>query len=532
MFERREMLLMGGGLTAGAGFVSAQAKAAAPHALPAQQMNGFFDIRQYGARGDGKTIDTAAVNRAIDHAASLGGGTVHFPAGTYACHTIRLKSRITLHLANGAVLLAAPAPGAGSSSPGYDAAEPQDPAAEPYQDYGHNHWRNSLIWGEGLHDVAIVGQGMIWGKGLGRGHAADGYVSSPSHAGTGNKAIALKNCRNVLFRDFKVLEGGWFAFLLTGVDNVTIDNLLIDTNRDGIDIDCCRNVRVTNCTINSPWDDGIVPKSSFALGYLKPTENVMIANCYVTGNYVIGSVIDGSWKPIDRTSVGRYGRIKLGTESNGGFKNITVTNCVFDQCRGFALETVDGALCEDITISNCTMRGSVNSPLYLRLARRMRGPASLQPGRLRRIMISNIVSSSADILPSIIAGVPGHPIEDISISGIYFHQQGGAPEEMAAIIPPLMEKDYPEPAMLGPLPASGFYIRDAKNIEMSNIEIAVEKSDARPAFWLRDVDGADFFRVKVPAGKAFHLSQVRNFRTFGAARIADRLRETVSEEIF
>jgi hypothetical protein len=103
---------------------------------------------------------------------------------------------------------------------------------------------------------------------------------------------------------------------------------------------------------------------------------------------------------------------------------------------------------------------------------------------------------------------------------------------MAAIIPPLMEKDYPEPAMLGPLPASGFYIRDAKNIEMSNIEIAVEKSDARPAFWLRDVDGADFFRVKVPAGKAFHLSQVRNFRTFGAARIADRLRETVSEEIF
>src|SRR5262249_33153787 len=157
--------------------------------------------------------------------------------------------------------------------------EPQG-AWEPYQDYGHNHWRNSLIWGEGLNDIAIVGAGLIDGSALSRGRN-DPELPDSSKPGVGNKTIALKNCRNVLLRDFKVLKGGWFVLLATGVDNLTIDNLLVDTNRDGFDIDCCRNVRVTNCTVNSPWDDAIVPKSSFALGYARTTENVTIDNCYV-----------------------------------------------------------------------------------------------------------------------------------------------------------------------------------------------------------------------------------------------------------
>ena len=109
----------------------------------------------------------------------------------------------------------------------------------------------------------------------------------------GNKAIALKNCRNVIFRDFSILKGGHFGLLLTGVDNLTIDNLKIDTDRDGIDIDCCQNVRVSNCTVNSPWDDGICPKSSYALGYARATRNVTITNCWVTGTYELG--ISARW---------------------------------------------------------------------------------------------------------------------------------------------------------------------------------------------------------------------------------------------
>src|SRR5204863_360873 len=169
----------------------------------------------------------------------------------------------------------------------YDPAEPNP--WDTYQDVGHSHWHNALLWGEDLSDVSILGPGLIWGKGLTRG-------PGDRNAGVGDKAISLKNCRNISIRDVSFLHGGHFAILATGVDNFTVDNLIIDTNRDGIDFDCCRNVRVSNCTVNSPWDDGLCPKSSYALGYNKPTELVTITNCLVTGAYEEGSVVTGMFK--------------------------------------------------------------------------------------------------------------------------------------------------------------------------------------------------------------------------------------------
>ena len=118
--------------------------------------------------------------------------------------------------------------------------------------------------------------------------------------GVANKAIALKNCRNVLLRDFSILHGGHFGILATGVDNLTIDNLKIDTNRDGMDVDCCRNVRISNCSVNSPWDDGICLKSSFALGYARATEMVTITNCLLAGSFEEGALLDGSYKKFRR----------------------------------------------------------------------------------------------------------------------------------------------------------------------------------------------------------------------------------------
>ena len=124
-----------------------------------------------------------------------------------------------------------------------------------------------------------------------------------------------------------------------------------------MDIDCCRNVHVSNCTVNSPWDDGICLKSSYALGYARATEMVTITNCTVTGSFEEGSVIDASYKRFaPDADVGRTGRIKFGTESNGGFKNITISNCVFDGCRGLAIETVDGGIIEGVSVTNLTMR--------------------------------------------------------------------------------------------------------------------------------------------------------------------------------
>jgi len=505
-------LLAGGALLAAEGSTRA-----GPRELP----QSWMDVRKFGAKGNGKTIDTPAINKAIDDVAGRGGGVVHFPAGTYACYTIRLKSGVYLHLDAGATILAAPVPPEGMPNGGYDAPEPQG-AWEPYQDYGHNHWRNSLIWGEGLHDIGIIGRGLIWGKGLRRdtGSKEEFRVSPP--AGEGNKAIALKRCRNVLLRDVSILEAGWFALLATGVDNMTIDNVLVDTNRDGFDIDCCRNVHVSNCTVNSPRDDGICPKSSFALGYARSTENVTISNCYLTGAYEIGSVLDGTWKPLPKELAARgIGRIKCGTESNGGFKSIAIANCVFDQCRGIALESVDGANLQDITITNITMRGIVNSPLFLRLGRRMRGPEGAPVGTLERIIISNITCESVSLLPSILAGVADHPVEDVKISDVFLRQAGGGTTELARRQPPDAEAAYPEPTMFGDLPASGFFIRHARNIEMSHVEIQTAVADERPAVWMQDVSGADFFRMRFPPGTAYALDRVAQFRSFGCRSMAD-----------
>ena len=483
-----------------------------------------FNVRHFGAKGDGTSIDSPAINAAIEAASAAGGGTVYFPAGTYASYSIRLKNNVALYLDHGATVLAASTPYEGTTA-GYDAAEPQGDW-EPFQDYGHNHWHNSLIWGEGVHDIGIYGPGLIYGKGLSRGHNEHDLPNTTA-PGVGNKAIALKNCHNVILRDFSILQGGWFGILATGVDNLTIDNLKIDTNRDGIDIDCCRNVRVSNCTVNSPWDDGICPKSSYALGYARATENVTISNCFVTGNYELGSLLDGSWKPLAMGNrAWGTGRIKFGTESNGGFKNITVSNCVFESCRGFALETVDGGLLEDITIVGVTMRNLRSGPFFLRLGARLRGPKpQTVVGTLKRVLISNITSYNADLLPSIIAGVPDHPVEDIKISDVYLQQVGGGSAAMAGIQPPEKPADYPEPTMFGDLPACGFFVRHAKNLEMSNVEIATSAPDARPAFYLDDVERADFFRVQFPQQKTsgqFQLRRVTNFRLFGCAHYPDR----------
>jgi len=493
---------------------------------------GLFDVRNFGATGDGKTLDTDAVNHAIEAAEAAGGGVVIFPAGMYLCFSIHLKSNVHLHLLQGSAIVAAdsPAPGQQTGYHGgtYDAAEPNT-EWDAYQDYGHNHWHNSLLWGENIHDFSITGPGLLFGKGLSFGGGRQARGDYPAYIaeqqGVGNKAIALKNCRNVIFRDFSVLKGGHFGLLLTGVDNVTIDNLKIDTDRDGMDIDCCQNVRVSNCTVNSPWDDGICPKSSYALGYARPTRNVTITNCLVTGCYQLGSVLDGTFKrfPANARPYGT-GRIKCGTESNGGFINITISNCVFEGCDGYALESVDGALLEDITITNTTMRELGSGAMFMRLGKRLRGPKdTTRIGTLKRILVSNLDCYGAPQRGcSILTGIPGAPIEDVKFSNIYIETVGGGTAEMAETQVPELEDGYPDPGRFGTTPASGFFMRHMKNVEMSHVEIANTTPDARPAFYLSDVERADFFAVTAPrgAGGAFALNDVKDLR-MGWSRAAD-----------
>ena len=570
---RREFLRLAGAGVAGAIFtglpVPRPASAAAPPAA------GSFDVQSFGAAGDGKTPDTAAINKAVDAAAAAGGGTVVFPAGNYLSYTIHLKSNITLHLEQGATLIAADPPAEGAA--GYDLPEPNQ--WDMYQDFGHSHFHNSLIWGESIENVAIEGNGRIWGRGLSHGTGQGPNAHTP---GVANKSISLKNCHNVLLRDFSILHGGHFGILATGVDNLTIDNLKIDTNRDGMDVDACRNVRISNCYVNSPWDDGICLKADYSLGRAKQTEFVTITNCYVSGCWEEGTMLDGTYKRIaPEARIPHTGRIKFGTESNGGFRNITNSNCVFEGCQGLALESVDGALLEDITISNISMRDIITAPIFLRLGDRMRGPDNTPVGTLRRVIIDNLVCSNCSPrLGSIISGIPGHAIEDVKISNIQILHEGGGTKEDAAYQPPEYEDTYPEPTMFvggprpngrgpdgqwhpegpgrgaagrgaagatgtaggrgatqgagrggrgpaGPthsMPSHGFYIRHVKGIQFDNIEIRTAKEDLRPAFVLEDVQDADFFRIQTPqvAGvPEFAMHNVSNFSAHMCSGVPD-----------
>ncbi|HVU36165.1 MAG TPA: right-handed parallel beta-helix repeat-containing protein [Opitutaceae bacterium] len=494
-----------------------------------------YDVRSFGAKGDGQTVDTPAINQAIAAAAKAGGGTVEFPAGNYLSYTIHLQSHVTLQLDTGATIVAAePSP---DLSVGYDAPEP-NPVTEYYEDFGHSHWHNSLIVGENLEDIGITGPGRIFGKGLSRGApgvrrdllpeerklpAAErpnlalpkavmekiaaqktgpfGYPGRDTlPAGVGNKAIALKNCRNVIFRDFTIYHGGHFGILGTGVDNWTIDNLKIDTNRDGMDIDSCQNVHVSNCSVNSPNDDGICPKSSYALGYPRVTENVTITNCEVSG-FDEGTFLDGTRQRRAGHAFGGgpTGRIKCGTESNGGFRNITISNCVFNYCRGLAFESVDGALMEDIAVSNITMRDIVNAPIFIRLGARLRGPDGTKVGTARRIKIDNIVAHNVAAQSGIlIAGLKHNPIEDLTLSNIFIDYVGGGTKEQGERVVPEYDQEYPEPGRFGTIPAWGLWARYVKNFDVHHVEFRSAQEDLRPTVILDSVNGATLEHAILP----------------------------------
>lgn len=495
-----------------------------------------LDVRQLGAAGDGVRIDSDVINEAIQTASDEGGGTVLLPAGRYACYSIRLRSNVTLQLETGCEIVAAK-PQVGQ---GYDPAEPVE--GPLYQDFGHSHWHNSLIWGDSLVNVAICGQGLIDGSNLGRGLSRNGLNE-------GNKAIALRACRGVTLRDLRMLRCGHFALLATGVDNLTIDNLYVDTNRDGFDIDCCRNVRITSCSVNTPWDDAIVLKASYALGQFRDTENVTISDCYVSG-YDCGSMLDGTRTltgPLAPDGGSRTGRIKIGTESSGGFRNIAVTNCLFEHCRGLALETVDGGVLEDVVISNITMRHIVNAAIFLRLGARMRSPEGTPVGAMRRIRIADVNAYDVDSrYSSIISGIPGAPIEDVTLSNVHIYYRGGiaatdsiipisqAPWERKSYQEPQLatqgqrakpsnpaatpqsakprpaaqswerdtllvvnlhapvpeqEDSYPEPWMFGIVPAKGFFLRHIDGIRLDNVQFHYAAPDVRPEFYMDDVKG-------------------------------------------
>jgi polygalacturonase len=306
-----------------------------------------------------------------------------------------------------------------------------------------------------------------------------------------------------------------------------------------MDVDACQNVRISRCSVNSPWDDGICLKASYGLGKIRHCDNITISDCFLAGNFDEGTLLDATFKrcaPEYRSY--RTGRIKLGTESNGDFKNIAITNCVFDGSRGIAIESVDGSHIEDVAISNITMRHVANSPIFIRLGSRLRGPDHPPVGTIRRITIDNLVASDADWdLGSVISGIPGHPIEDLRFSNLRIVQQGGGPPELGERAPPEEERSYPEPSMFGQMPSYGFFFRHVRGLEMHQVKVDFAQPEARPAIVLADVQDASFDHLNLQRGTGgaplFDLRGVEDFSVTASRGLADARREApVTREKF
>lgn len=499
-----------------------------------------LNVRDYGAIGDGVILDHESINAAISAASAAGGGTVRIPAGHYLCGSIRLTNNLNLHLDPGAVIIAAP-----QEMNAYDETEDFIPPA--YQDGGHTYFRNSLIWGIGLTNVSITGTGMIdgrgeWDKGPGlwawnpildrmggcasegpaiplkldeHGHPLPNNGLSPVRRG--NKAVALKLCKNVLIRDVTIYRGGHFAILATGVDNMTIDNVTIDTNRDGIDIDACRNVTISNSRINAPLDDAITPKSSYALLEPRLTENLTIVNCQISG-YEVGSLLDGTCLPGKENQVGR---IKLGTESSGGFRNITIANCTFKTSMGLMLLMVDGGIMENISINNITMTDVRRYGLFITTGKRNRTPNLTSVSRMRNINISNVVMDGVDRrIGMSITGLPEQPLENIRLSNIRLISNGGGEKWRANAILREPEIGYPKVDWAGVMPAYGIFARHVNGLDLAAIDFSFNTPDFRPVAKFENIDGLliDGVRAQIAEGIAPVLmsEDVRNVTVVNA----------------
>ncbi len=423
---------------------------------------GAYDVQQYGAAADGETLCTEALQKAIDDAAAHGGGTVFFPAGRYLSGTLWMKSHVTLELDAGAVLL-------GSRNPkDYPQRLPK------IRSYTDRYVRQALIAGEDLERVAIRGRGTIDGQGA--AFRWKEYENRPY-------LVRFVGCRDVLVEGITLESSAMWMQHYLACDRVRIRGVRVFNhvgyNNDGLDIDGCHDVCVSDCIFDSD-DDALCLKSTLD----RACENVTISNCVLSSH---------------------CNALKMGTESNGGFKNITITNCTICTPRyskstygrqtgisGVALEIVDGGTLDGVNVSNLSIDG-VAVPIFLRLGNRARPftPDGPKPavGRFRNVNISNVVASGASPIGCSITGLPEQSIEGVSLCNVRLTFAGGGSSDLAAASVAERAEQYPEATMFGTLPAYGFYCRHVRGLRLQNVRLQTAEEDGRHAIACDDVSG-------------------------------------------
>jgi polygalacturonase len=437
-----------------------------------------FDVRDFGAAGDGMTNDRRAIQRAVD-SCSAGGGTVLFPAGRYLTGSIDLGSNTDLHLQAGALILGSPRIA--------DYAEHQ-PRLRSYNDL---FLKYSLFYAEGKANITIRGEGTIDGQG-----SAFAVTTREKPARYMNRPFVFRfvECRNITVTGVTLQNSAMWMQHYLACDDLTIRGIRVwnhaNQNNDMMDIDGCRNVVISDC-LGDTEDDAITLKSTSP----RVTENVAISNCVISSH---------------------CNAIKTGTESTGGFRNITVANIVVKPSAnrvamvgfpagisGISLATVDGGMLERISVSNCLIDGP-QVPIFIRLGNRGRKhtPDAPQPGvgSVRDISINNITAVAGGPIGCSVSGIPGHEVEGIRLSNISITFPGGGSASDAARVPEEAVDQYPEGTHWGRLPAYGFYLRHVKDVSLTNVTLRSSPPELRPALVATDIAGLTLTSFRAEGG--------------------------------
>jgi len=414
----------------------------------------MIDVTKVGVVGDGVTLNTAGIQKVIDDCSASGGGTVRFPAGQYLTGTIQIKSNVTLRLDDQATLL-------GSTAAG-DYRNP-----DPFIDGTGHPLGYALIVAMDADHVSIEGPGSIDGQGPKLKANQNPYTIRPF-------LLRWVRCTNVTLRDIHLTNPGAWTLNLFQSRGIHVEGVTIrarDTklaNNDGIDIDSSENVRVRNCDVNS-GDDALVIKSTGA----KPSRDIVVSDCKFSS---------------------ACNAIKLGTESLGGFEAISVDNCQVSNTAlsGIGLNTVDGGDLRNVTIRDIKMDG-VAVPISIRLGSRLRtfreGDKRKSTGKLRDVTIRNVSARNVGSIGVLINGVPGHPVEALSLENIQIELPGGGTADAVNLQLPEKESAYPEFNMFGKtFPAWGMYARHVRGMKLVNVHMTPLKPDARPRAVFIDVE--------------------------------------------
>lgn len=463
----------------------------------AAEPRGVFDARDFGAAGDGRTLDTAAIQKAVDACAKAGGGRVYLQGGRFLSGTIRLRSHVTLYVEAGAALV---------GSTNID----DYPDITPQIVYLYRaRFTRSLIYAEAAENIGIAGRGLIDGQG----------EHFPARRGDDKGRpyiLRFSECRNVRVENVSFRDSArWLSHYLA-CENVTISGVSINSrireNRDGMDIDSCRDVRISDCSIYS-GDDAIVLKATAQ----RPCQHVVITNCVLSSG---------------------ASALKLGTESNGGFEDVAISNCtIYDTGNsGIAVEMVDGGTLDRVSVSNITMK-NVGAPIFIRLGNRARPiPGLPEPGMgsLRNVIIRDVQADGAGPIGCAISGLENFPIENVTLENIRIRFTGGGKAEDAQRQIPEQVGSYPKYSMFGTLSAYGFFCRHVSNLRLHNIDLAFEQDDARPAIVCDDVRDADLFSLRAqtaPTAEAVvRFREVRGALVHGCRSAVDHDRFLIQDE--